>query len=115
MESITVENQAKTKTPPPVTRPEPPQQKSSGRPAGSPRSKILRVAAIGFLVLAAAAIWFWLHTRNRVSTDDAQVDGHIGYIASRVSGSIQEVLVENGRFVKTGQVLVRIDPRDYQA
>lgn len=114
MDSITVENEAKTKIPP-VTRPEPPQQKLSGRPAGSPRSKILRVAALGFLVLAGAATWFWLHTRNRVSTDDAQVDGHIGYIASRVSGSIQEVLVENGTFVKAGQVLVRIDPRDYQA
>src|SRR5690349_12287730 len=93
MDSLTVENEAKTQTPA-AARPEPPQHKSSERPARSPRSKILRVAIIGFVILAGAAIWFWLHTRNRVSTDDAQVDGHITYISARISGSVQEVLVD---------------------
>ena len=115
MEAVTVEEESKTKTIP-ASRPEPAAQKFKEKPAGpSPRAKILRVAVVAFLILAAAATWYWMHTRYRVSTDDAQVDGHIDYIASRVSGSITEVLVENGTFVKAGQVLVRIDPRDYQA
>ncbi|PYT33025.1 MAG: hypothetical protein DMG58_08855 [Acidobacteria bacterium] len=56
-----------------------------------------------------------LASRNRVTTDDAQVDGHIVPGAARVSGSVAEVLVDDNRQVKAGDVLVRIDPRDYQA
>ena len=104
----------KTETPA-ASRPEPPRQAPIERPAGSPRAKILRVALVGFLILAGAATAYWMHVRYRVSTDDAQVDGHIDYISARVSGSISKVMVENGNFVKAGQVLVMIDPRDYQA
>src|SRR5262249_45588774 len=89
----------KTQTPA-APRPEPPRPTPTERPAGSPRAKILRVALIGFLIVAGAATAWWMHTRDRVSTDDAQVDGHIDYIAPRVAGSIAEVMVENGTFVK---------------
>jgi membrane fusion protein (multidrug efflux system) len=78
------------------------------------RGGMLRVVAPLALVLAAAAIGFWLHFRGQVSTDDAQVDGHIAPIASKISGNVIEVLVDNNWQVKSGQVLVRIDPRDYQ-
>ena len=57
----------------------------------------------------------WLHYRDRVSTDDATVDGHISAIAPKISGNVIEVLVNDNQPVKTGDVLVRIDPRDYQA
>jgi len=63
----------------------------------------------------SAVTEFSLSTGSHVSTDDAQVDGHIGYVSSRVSGIVQEVPVENGTFVKAGQLLAVIDPRDYQA
>jgi membrane fusion protein, multidrug efflux system len=86
-----------------------------GPPQRRPRSrKLLYLLAAG-VVLVAVAAWFWLHYRNRVSTDDAQVDGHIAPIASKVSGSVAEVLVNDNQFVHAGDVLVRIDPRDYQA
>jgi membrane fusion protein (multidrug efflux system) len=49
-----------------------------------------------------------------VSSDDAQVDGHITAIAPKISGNVLEVLVKDNQPVKAGQVLVRIDPRDYQ-
>jgi membrane fusion protein (multidrug efflux system) len=72
--------------------------------------------ALGTLVLSLlVGGYFWLHGRNRESTDDAQVDGHIAPISAKVSGSVLEVLVENNMSVKAGQVLVRLDPRDYQA
>ncbi len=78
------------------------------------RPKILRFVVIGGLVAAAVAAAFWLHYRGQVSTDDAQVDGHIAAISAKISGSVAEVLVDNNYHVKAGQVLVRIDPRDYQ-
>jgi membrane fusion protein (multidrug efflux system) len=109
-----MEKETKTQVPP-SPRPEPAPHRPVERTEKSPRSKILRVALIGFLILVAAGVFYWLHTRGRVSTDDAQVDGHIDYISSRVSGAVVEVLVENGSQVKAGEVLVRIDPRDYQA
>jgi len=71
--------------------------------------------AAGALVVLAAATATYLHFRGRVSTDDAEVDAHIAPIAPKISGSIGEILVDDNQAVRPGQVLVRIDPRDYQA
>jgi membrane fusion protein (multidrug efflux system) len=78
------------------------------------RSKARWLAA-GALVAAAAAAGAYFNFAGRVSTDDAQVDAHSAPIAPKIPGSISEVLVEDNQMVKAGQVLVRIDPRDYQA
>jgi membrane fusion protein (multidrug efflux system) len=75
--------------------------------------KLLLVGAV--LVLGAAAAWAWFHFRDRVSSDDAQVDGHIVAIAPKVSGNVLDVSVVENLPVKAGQILLRIDPRDYQA
>ena len=49
-----------------------------------------------------------------VSTDDAYVQAHSVLISPKVSGYISEVPVDDNQAVKAGQVLARIDPRDYQ-
>ena len=67
------------------------------------------------LVLVAAGAWYWLSTMGKVSTDDAQVDGHIAPVASKIYGNVAEVLVDDNQEVHKGDVLVRIDARDYQA
>ncbi len=67
------------------------------------------------LALAAGALVLWLRSLGHVSTDDAQVDGHIIPVSAKISGNVAEVLVNDNQEVKQGQVLVRIDPRDYQA
>ncbi|HTS49614.1 MAG TPA: HlyD family secretion protein [Bryobacteraceae bacterium] len=67
------------------------------------------------LALAAGGAVLWLRSLGHVSTDDAQVDGHIIPISAKISGNIAEVLVNDNQQVKQGEVLVRIDPRDYQA
>jgi len=82
---------------------------------GSPKNKLRRLILPAAIVLVAVALGFYLYSRNRVSTDDAQVDGHIVPMAARVSGTVSEVLVHDNEPVKAGQVLVRLDPRDYQA
>jgi membrane fusion protein (multidrug efflux system) len=69
----------------------------------------------GGIVLLAVIVGLFLYYRNRESTDDAQVDGHITQISSKVYGRVGEVLVNDNQQVKAGQVLVKLDPRDYQA
>jgi membrane fusion protein (multidrug efflux system) len=48
------------------------------------------------------------------TTDDAQIDGHLNPIASRVAGTVKAVYVENDQPVKAGMALVDLDPRDYE-
>ncbi len=67
-------------------------------------------AALAIIVVSLLAYY-----HNRVSTDDAQVDGHVVPIASKIYGTVADVLIKDNQHVKAGQVLVRIDPRDYQA
>jgi membrane fusion protein, multidrug efflux system len=79
------------------------------------KSKVRRLMAAGGVVLLAAATGLFFYYHNRESTDDAQVDGHITPIAAKVYGRVSEVLVHDNEEVKAGQILVKLDPRDYQA
>jgi membrane fusion protein (multidrug efflux system) len=78
-------------------------------------ARIRIVAGVGLLVVAAAAAGAYFHFGSRVSTDDAQVDAHIAPIGAKVGGNVSEILVDDNQVVKAGQVLLQIDPRDYQA
>jgi membrane fusion protein, multidrug efflux system len=84
-------------------------------PKKAPSLKARRLLLLGgtVLVVAVAGLFFYFH--NRETTDDAQVDGHITPMASKIYGRVAEVLVQDNEQVKAGQVLVKIDPRDYQA
>lgn len=84
-------------------------------PAPQKKSRAKFAVLFLFLVVAGAAVATWLHYQDRVSTDDATVDGHVTAIAPKVSGTVLDVLVRDNQPVKAGQVLVKIDPRDYQA
>jgi membrane fusion protein, multidrug efflux system len=78
---------------------------------GQPRVRI----AVGFVLLAVvgAAIWYWI-AAGRESTDDAQVDAHVTPIAARIGGTILRLPVGDNQQVNAGDLLVEIDPRDYQ-
>jgi membrane fusion protein (multidrug efflux system) len=77
---------------------------------------LIRRAAMGAAaVLAIAVVALLVYFHNRVSTDDAQVDGHIVPISCKIYGTVAAVLINDNEPVKAGQVLVRIDPGDYQA
>ncbi len=84
-------------------------------PKGLANPKVRRLAIIGGAVLIAALVGLFLYYHDRESTDDAQIDGHITPIASKIYGKVANVLVDDNQAVKAGQVLVKIDPRDYQA
>jgi membrane fusion protein (multidrug efflux system) len=76
------------------------------------RRRILLGVAAGVVVLIAVVGW-WLYSRTYESTDDAQVDGHLNSIASRVAGTVKAVYVENDQPVRAGDTLVDLDPSDY--
>jgi membrane fusion protein, multidrug efflux system len=98
-----------------TVKPEPTELLLEEPPKGLKNPKVRRGLTIGGVVLVAALLGVFLYYRNRESTDDAQVDGHITPIASKIYGRVAEVLITDNQPVKAGQVLVRIDPRDYQA
>ncbi len=84
------------------------------RPPKQPSHK--RFFIIGGIVLAVIiAGLYWWHSTYYESTDDAQVDGNLVQISTRIKGNITRVNVEDNQMVQAGQVLVEIDPRDAQA
>jgi len=93
--------------------------KNDGEPAKqpTPRWKKLLYWAIGLLVLAAlviAGVLYWLQARHFETTDDAFIDGYISQIASQVSGRVTRIAFNDNQQVKAGQLLLELDPRDYQ-
>lgn len=80
------------------------------------RSRLIRLV-FGLVLVAGvvAGVFYWLAGRGKVGTDDAFTDGRAISIAPRVSGYVTELDVDDNRFVHKGDVLLRIDPRDYQA
>ncbi|MDE1169767.1 MAG: HlyD family secretion protein [Verrucomicrobium sp.] len=76
------------------------------------RRKILIV--LGAVAGAAVLVWaldLFLHEE----TDDAYVTGHVHYVSARISGTVQEVKVDDNELVQEGQELVKIDPAEYDA
>jgi membrane fusion protein (multidrug efflux system) len=84
-------------------------------PKGFANPKVQWLLIAGGAVLLAAIVGLVVYFHDRESTDDAQVDGHITPMASKVYGRVAQVLVDDNQPVKAGQILVKIDPRDYQA
>ena len=81
-----------------------------------PRTKRRRLIigiTVGVVLLVVGLGWY-LYSTTYEDTDDAQVDGHLNPIASRVGGTVTGVYAENDQLVKAGQPLIDLDPRDYQ-
>jgi len=98
----------------PKTVPSPESSEANPKPRNGSGRRIV-VLLVLLLLAVGGGTAAWLHFRDRVSSDDANVDGHISAVAPKISGNVVEVAVLDNQPVKTGQLLVRIDPRDYQA
>jgi membrane fusion protein, multidrug efflux system len=84
--------------------------------SGKSRSKkpLIIVAAV-VVTLAIVGFLFWFARRNQVTTDDAYTDGNVVTIAPKVSGYVVKLDIDDNMLVKKGDLLLRIDPRDFLA
>ena len=71
------------------------------------RPVVLAVLVIG------AALYYW-HSTYSEDTDDAQVDGNLYQVSSRVTGQVVHVDVEEEQFVHKGDPIAEVDPKDYE-
>jgi len=91
--------------------PEPDSRKSAN---GKRMARVKIIAPIVALLLAAVAAFAYRNYAGWESTDDAQIDGYINPISSRVAGYITNVYVDDNQYVKAGTLLAQIDPKDYE-
>jgi membrane fusion protein (multidrug efflux system) len=65
------------------------------------------------LIVAIGGLLLYRYFASYESTDDAEIDGYIYPVSSRVSGYVVRVTADNNQFVQAGTVLVQLDPKDY--
>ncbi len=79
-----------------------------------PPSRRRAIVIVVVAVLALVAVGLWWRSTYTEDTDDAQVNGHLIQISSRIAGQVAKVYVEENQMVKAGQVIAELDPSDYQ-
>src|SRR5882757_5381494 len=78
------------------------------------RKKIAFAMCLGAVVVVAAG-WAWARSSGETSTDNAYIRGDVTSLAPKVAGYVMAVEVEDNQTVRAGDVLFRIDDRDYRA
>jgi membrane fusion protein (multidrug efflux system) len=89
---------------------EQPEQKAPEAPKKSRRGLIIVVVLI---LLIAGGAFYW-HSTFSEDTDDAQINGHLIQISSRIAGTVVKVNVDENQYVNKGTVIAELDPADYQ-
>jgi membrane fusion protein, multidrug efflux system len=90
-------------------------QSPASTPGSRRRKWLLWAGAVAATVVAGYFLAPWVSTAlNTVSTDDAYVNGHMTFVAPRVSGEVMKVLVNDNMRVSKGDLLVQLDKEPYQ-
>ena len=96
--------------------PQAPQEKPEPTPQERrKRRRILIISAVAVVfVIILVAIWYVIFEKGRVSTDDAYTDGRSVSMSVKVAGYVSRLAVNDNQFVRAGDLLLEIDPRDYR-
>jgi membrane fusion protein (multidrug efflux system) len=78
-----------------------------------PKSRRRGIILVVIVLLVVGAIALWWHSTFSEDTDDAQVNGHLIQISSRITGTVLKVDVEENQVVKAGDLIAELDPKDY--
>ncbi len=81
-------------------------------PKNNSKKKLIGIIVVAVIIIGAA-LFYWRSTYTE-DTDDAQVDGNLYQVSSRVSGQVIHVDVEEEQFVHKGDPIAEVDPKDYQ-
>ena len=71
------------------------------------------VAAVGIVIFGAYALWHGVTPFEK--TDNAYIKGDLTFVSTKIAGFVTEVLTEDNQRVAPGQLIARIDPRDFEA
>jgi membrane fusion protein (multidrug efflux system) len=115
MEQATQNPPAQTEKPDTASKPLPATERDFHTRASRTSSPGFRIAVIiGIVVLLVVGFFVYRYVTSYENTDDAEVDGHVNSISTRISGHVVSLNVQDNQYVKAGTVLVEIDPADYQ-
>ncbi len=85
-----------------------------GKIPGSKHSgKSFIIILVVLAIVAGVGFHLW-STRNQEETDDATIEAHVIPIAPKVAGYVVDLAVKDNQHVKKGDVILKIDPRDYK-
>jgi membrane fusion protein, multidrug efflux system len=83
------------------------------QPAAASRRPLI-LLAVALIALAGWGLYYLLFQRGHVSTDDAYVNGNLVRLTPQVAGTVIAINTDETQFVRRGEVLVQLDPRDTQ-
>jgi len=78
-----------------------------------PKSRRRGIIIVVVAVLVVVAVALWWHSTFTEDTDDAQVNGHLIQVSSRINGQVLKVDVEENQLVKAGDTIAELDPKDF--
>ncbi len=79
-----------------------------------PIALILAGLGLGAIAASVFGYRYWQFISTHQTTDNATVFGHVHQISSKIGGTVAQVLVTDNQQVKPGQLLVKLDPQDYE-
>jgi membrane fusion protein, multidrug efflux system len=83
-------------------------------PTNRRRRRILVIGAVIGVLGLFFGVRYWMYASTHENTDDAYVTGNTHQISSRVTGTVEQVLIDDNWHVTAGQPLLKLDPRDYE-
>src|SRR5258705_1257438 len=81
----------------------------------SKRRILFAIIGVVFLIGVVLEVRYWLLSRHYESTDDAFIEGHATQVSPKVPGYVKKIYITDNQQVRAGDLLVEIDPRDYEA
>src|ERR1700685_10084 len=115
MEQATQNPPAQSEKPETDSKPLPATERDFQTRVSRTSSPGFRVAVIiGLVVLLVVGFFIYRYVASYENTDDAEVDGHVNSVSTRITGHVTSLNVQDNQYVKAGTVLVEIDPADYQ-
>jgi membrane fusion protein (multidrug efflux system) len=85
----------------------------TSRKPKQPGRRLLILCAIGALILAGATFWF-IYNAGYETTDDATIEAHVIQVSPKISAHVKAVHFDDNYQVKRGELLIELDPRDYE-
>ena len=92
----------------------PEQNESAETEIEAPRSRRRGILIVGAVLVVLIALGIWWHSTYSEDTDDAQVNGHLIQVSSRIAGQVLKVYVDENQKVNAGDPIADLDPSDYQ-